>query len=92
MNITKPLINLIVKVNLQFSFFVFSAIKEALNETVETAGVTENISAAELHSYKIEQFLQKFKTITNADEWQMFQVSAATANHNLASLTDEGNI
>ncbi len=75
-----------------FIMFMLSAIKEALMEAVETVGVTENMSVTELRWYKIERFLQKNDTITNADVRQMFTVSAATANRILAKLTDEGKI
>ena len=75
-----------------FITFMLSAIKEALMEAVETVGVTENMSTAELRWYKIERFLQKNETITNADVRQMFQVSAATANRILAKLTEEGKL
>ena len=75
-----------------FITFMLSAIKEALMEAVETVGVTENMSTAELRWYKIERFLQKNETITNADIRQMFAVSAATANRILAKLTDEGKL
>ena len=75
-----------------FITFMLSAIKEALMEAVETVGVTENMSTAELRWYKIERLLQKNETITNADIRQMFAVSAATANRILAKLTDEGKL
>ena len=75
-----------------FITFMLSAIKEALMEAVETAGVTEKMSATELRWYKIERFLQKNETITNADVRQMFTVSSATANRILAKLTDEGKL
>lgn len=75
-----------------FITFMLSAIKEALMEAVETVGVTENMSVAELRWYKIERFLQKNETITNADIRQMFAVSAATANRILAKLTEEGKL
>lgn len=75
-----------------FIIFMLSAIKEALTEAVETVGLAENMSTAELRWHKIERFLQKSETITNADVRQMFQVSAATANRILAKLTEEGKI
>ena len=75
-----------------FITFMLSAIKEALMEAVETVGVTENMSVAESRWYKIERFLQKNETITNADVRQLFAVSAATANRILAKLTDEGKL
>lgn len=75
-----------------FIIFMLDAIKEALIEAVETTVLTEKMSDTELRWYKIEQFLQKNETITNADVRQMFQVSAATANRILAKMTDEGTI
>lgn len=72
-----------------FIMFMLSAIKEALKEAVGTGGVTENKSVGEFRWYKIERFLQKNETITNADVRQLFAVSAATANRILAKLTDE---
>ena len=75
-----------------FITFMLSAIKEALTEAVETVGMTENMSTTELRWYKIERFLQKNETITNADVRQLFAVSAATANRILAKLTDEGKL
>lgn len=75
-----------------FIMFMLSAIKEALMEAVETVGVAENMSTAELRWYKIERFLKKNEAITNADVRQLFAVSAATANRILAKLTDEGKL
>lgn len=75
-----------------FIMFMLSAIKEALIEAVETVGVTENMSTAELRWYKIERFLKKNETITNADVRQIFAISAATANRILAKLTEEGKL
>lgn len=75
-----------------FIIFMLDAIKESLIEAVETTVLTEKMSDTELRWYKIEQFLQKNETITNADVRQMFQVSAATANRILAKMTDEGTI
>ena len=75
-----------------FITFMLSAIKEALTEAVGTVGMAENMSTTELRWYKIERFLQKNETITNADVRQLFAVSAATANRILAKLTDEGKL
>lgn len=75
-----------------FITFMLSAIKEALTEAVETVGMAENMSTTELRWYKIERFLQKNETITNADVRQLFAVSAATANRILAKLTVEGKL
>ena len=73
-----------------FIIFMLSAIKEALTEAVETAEATQNMTEDNLRLYKIEQFLQKNKYITNADVCQIFQVSAATSNRILAKLVSEG--
>lgn len=75
-----------------FIDFMLSAIKEALTESVQTSGATEKMSTEELRWYKIERFLRKNGTITNADIRQMFKVSAATANRILAKFTAEGNL
>ncbi len=75
-----------------FIVFMLSAIKEALMEAVQTSGATGTMSTDELRWYKIERFLQKNGTITNADARQLFHVSAATANRILAKLTDEGKV
>ncbi len=75
-----------------FIVFMLSAIKEALMEAVQTSGAAGTMSTDELRWYKIERFLQKNGTITNADVRQLFQVSAATANRILAKNADEGKI
>ena len=71
---------------------MLSAIKEALTEAVQTTGAAEVMTTEELRWYKIEQFLKKNGTITNADVRQMFNVSAATANRILAKFADEGKL
>ncbi len=75
-----------------FIVFMLSAIKEALMEAVQTSGAAESMTTDELRWYKIERFLKKNETITNADIRQLFQVSAATANRILAKLADEGKL
>ena len=75
-----------------FIEFMLSAIQEALIEAVQTSGVAESMSTDELRWYKIERFLKKNNTITNADVRQMFNVSSATANRILSKLTDEGKL
>ena len=75
-----------------FIEFMLSAIQEALMEAVETSGVAESMTTDELRWYKIERFLKKNSTITNADVRQLFQVSPATANRILAKLADEGKL
>lgn len=75
-----------------FIIFMLSAIKEALEEAVETTVVAKNMSGNDLRSYKIEQFLNKNDCITNADIRQMFNVSSATANRILAKMVDEGKL
>ena len=72
--------------------FMLSAIKEALMEAVQTTGAAEAMTADELRWYKVERFLKKNGTITNAEVRQMFQVSSATANRILARFTDEGKL
>ena len=75
-----------------FIEFMLSAIKEALIEAVQTSGAAENMTTEELRWYKIERFLKKNTTITNADVRQLFQVSSATANRILAKFTEDGKL
>lgn len=75
-----------------FIEFMLSAIKEALMEAVQTTGAAEAMSTEELRWYKIERFLKKNNTITNADVRQMFDVSPATANRLLAKLVEAGKV
>lgn len=75
-----------------FIEFMLSAIKEALMEAIQTSGAAESMSTDELRWYKIERFLKKNGTITNADVRQLFQVSSATANRILVKLTEEEKI
>lgn len=72
-----------------FIIFMLSAIKEALTEAVETSEAAQNMTDGDLRLFKIEQFLQKNKYISNADVRQLLQVSSATANRILAKLVDE---
>ena len=72
--------------------FMLSAIKEALTEAIQTTGAAEAMTTDELRWYKIERFLKKNGTITNAEVRQMFQVSSATANRILAKFTEEGKL
>ena len=75
-----------------FIEFMLSAIQEALIEAVETSGVAESMTTDELRWYKIERFLEKNGTITNADVREMLSVSSATANRVLAKMVEEGRI
>ena len=75
-----------------FIEFMLSAIKDALMEAVQTSGAAVSMTTDELRWYKIERFLKKNDTITNADVRQMFQVSAATANRILSRLNENGMI
>jgi len=50
------------------------------------------MTTEELRWYKIERFLKKNGTITNADVRQMFNVSSATANRILAKFVDKGKL
>ena len=74
-----------------FIEFMLSAIKEALLEAVQI-GNAENMSTDEKRWHKIERFLKKHGTITNANVREMFEVSPATANRILAKMTEEGKI
>lgn len=89
--------NAINKSNLEanstaFIIFMLSAIRAALIEAIETTGVTQNMTNNDLRIYKIEQYLQKNKYITNADVRQILEVSPATANRILARLVADGVI
>ncbi len=89
--------NAINKSNLEanstaFIIFMLSAIKAALIEAIETTGVTQNMTSNDLRIYKIEQYLQKNKYITNADVRQILEVSPATASRILAKLVADGAI
>ena len=75
-----------------FIIFMQSAIKEALMEAIQTTAAVEALTTDELRWYKVERFLKKNGTITNAEVRQMFQVSSATANRILARFTDEGKL
>ena len=75
-----------------FIEFMLSAIREALVEAIQTSGAAESMTTDELRLYKIERFLNKNGTITNADVRLMFNVSSATANRILAKFTDEGKL
>ena len=75
-----------------FIEFMLSAIKEALMETVQTTDAAEGMSTEELRWYKIERFMKRNGTITNADVRQMFNVSSATANRILVKITDDGRL
>ena len=75
-----------------FIEFMLSAIQEALIEAVQTSGAAESMTTDELRWYKIERFLKKNGTITNADVRQMFNVSSATANRILSKFTNEGKL
>ena len=61
-------------------------------EAIQTTGAVEALTTDELRWYKVERFLKKNGTITNAEVRQMFQVSSATANRILARFTDEGKL
>ncbi len=75
-----------------FIMFMLSAIKEALMEAVQAASPSQNMTSEELRWYKIERFLKKNGSITNADVRDLFQVSPATANRILSKFTGDGKI
>lgn len=75
-----------------FIIFMLSAIKEALEEAVETTVLIQNMSGNDLRLYRIEKFFDKNDCITNSDIRQMFNVSSATANRILAKMVDEGRL
>ena len=75
-----------------FIEFMLSAIQEALIEAVQTSDAAERMTTDELRWYKIERFLKKNGTITNADVRQMFDISSATANRILAKLVENSKL
>ena len=75
-----------------FIEFMLSAIQESLIEAVQTSGTAERMTIDELRWYKVERFLKKNSTITNADVRQLFHVSSATANRILSKLAAEDKI
>lgn len=75
-----------------FIIFMLSAIKEALMEAVQVTSSSQNMTNEELRWYKIERFLNKNGSITNADVRDLFQVSPATANRILSKFTVDGKI
>ena len=75
-----------------FIEFMLSAIQEALTEATQTSGAAETMTTDQLRWYKIQKFLKKNGTITNADVRQLFNVSSATANRILFKYTDEGKL
>ena len=75
-----------------FIEFMLSAIQESLIEAVQTSGAAERMTIDELRWYKVERFLKKNSTITNADVRQLFHVSSATANRILSKLAAEDKI
>ena len=75
-----------------FIEFMLSAIKEALMEAIQTTDAAEGMSTDELRWYRIERFIKKNGTITNADVRQIFNISSATANRILTKLTEAGRL
>ncbi len=75
-----------------FIMFMLSAIKGALMEAVQAASPSQDKASEELRWYKIERFLKKNGSITNADVRDLFQVSPATANRILSKFTVNGKI
>ena len=75
-----------------FIEFMLSAIKEALMEAVQTSGAAQSMTSDELRWFKIERFIKKNGSITNADVRMLLQVSPATANRILAKLVEEGKL
>ncbi len=73
-----------------FISFMLSAIKEALQEAVQTSTAATAMTTEQMRRHQIAQFLRKNDVITNADVRQLCQVSAATANRILAGLAGEG--
>ena len=75
-----------------FIEFMLSAIQDALIEAGQTSVAAKNMTTDELRWYKVEHFLKKNGSITNADVRRLFSISSATANRILAKFTEEGKL
>ena len=73
-----------------FIEFMLSAIRQALEEAIQTAEAPEN--PQQLRWHRIEQYLHHHDSITNQDVCSILQVSASTANRILSALAGEGKL
>ncbi len=74
-----------------FIMFMLSAIKEALMEAVQATSPSHNMTSEELRWYKIERFLKKNGSITNADVRILFHVSPETTCQQLFNMFTENS-
>lgn len=77
-----------------FIEFMFSAIKASLIDAINTSDEMSDgpMDKAAMRWERIEKFLETHPYIMNADIRALFNVSAATANRILATLTTEGKL
>lgn len=77
-----------------FIEFVLSAIKASLRDAINASDEMSDapIDKTILRWQHIEKFLETHEFIMNADVRALFNVSAATANRILATLTTEGKL
>ena len=77
-----------------FIEFMFSAIKASLIDAISTSDKMSDgpMDKATMRWEQIEKFLETHPYIMNADVRALFNVSAATANRILATLTTEGKL
>ncbi len=77
-----------------FIEFMLSAIKASLMDAIDTSDVMSDgsMDKATMRWEQIEKFLETHPYIMNADVRALFNVSAATANRILATLTTEGKL
>lgn len=74
-----------------FIEFMMSAIKASLMEAISTSDEMSDgkMDKATLRWKKIEEYLKTHDYIMNADVWELFGVSASTANRILAGLASD---
>ena len=75
-----------------FISFMLSAIRDALQEAALTSYAAGGHTHDDLRWSRIEQFLKKNGTVTNADVRKLLNISAATATRLLTRLSSEGKI
>ncbi len=75
-----------------FLEFMLTAIRDALREAAQTAGIMEEQKPEEERWCKISQFLEEKGTVTNENVRELLGVSAATASRVLGKLVSEGKI
>ena len=75
-----------------FIEFMLSAIRDALEEAVQTTGASEKPITEAQRWRRIEAFLKENGSITNADVRELFSVSSATASRMLTKLAADGKL